>query len=154
MWIRIRIPNTDLDPGSSWIPTDPIQIQVRIHNTGFFTPISPAYSTIFLTFSPITSRSVLVTKMDELLQKYCANQFCTPFQCEETLYSWLLSMVSCWVWSDGYQLAESGDSLDRLVSVRAFETYCAWAEDLMLLLLCFWCDDSQLSHLGKAWKGC
>ena len=50
---------------------------------------------------------------------------CTPFQCEETLYSWLLSMVSCWVWSDGYQLAESGDSLDRLVSVRAFETYCA-----------------------------
>jgi hypothetical protein len=22
-------------------------------------------------------------------------------------------MVSCWVWSDGYELAESGDSLDR-----------------------------------------
>ena len=116
--IRIRIQeapeygsNTDLGPDPQhWFFSHPYPRPIR---------------RFFLTFSPITSRSVLVTKMDELLQKYCANQFCTPFQCEETLYSWLLSMVSCWVWSDGYQLAESGDSLDRLVSVRAFETYCA-----------------------------
>jgi len=35
-------------------------------------------------------------------------------QVEEWLFSWLLSMVACWTWSAGYQIAESGADLDRL----------------------------------------
>ena len=32
----------------------------------------------------------------------------------QVFYSWLLTIVSCWCWSAGYQLAESGASLDHL----------------------------------------
>eukprot|EP00092_Neocalanus_flemingeri_P037822 GFUD01041172.1.p1 GENE.GFUD01041172.1~~GFUD01041172.1.p1 ORF type:complete len:356 (-),score=125.25 GFUD01041172.1:322-1389(-) len=33
---------------------------------------------------------------------------------EQVFFSWMLSIVSCWCWSAGYQLAESGASLDHL----------------------------------------
>lgn len=33
---------------------------------------------------------------------------------EETLFSWLLSMVACWNWTAGYDIAESGESFDEL----------------------------------------
>jgi len=33
---------------------------------------------------------------------------------EEIFFSWLLSMVACWTWSAGYQVAESGDDLDKI----------------------------------------
>jgi len=33
---------------------------------------------------------------------------------EEVFFSWLLSMVACWTWSAGYQVAESGADLDLL----------------------------------------
>eukprot|EP00092_Neocalanus_flemingeri_P010647 GFUD01011469.1.p1 GENE.GFUD01011469.1~~GFUD01011469.1.p1 ORF type:complete len:353 (+),score=122.85 GFUD01011469.1:77-1135(+) len=33
---------------------------------------------------------------------------------EQVFFSWTLSIVSCWCWSAGYQLAESGASLDHL----------------------------------------
>jgi len=35
-------------------------------------------------------------------------------QLEQVFFSWLLTIVSCWSWSAGYQLAESGASLDHL----------------------------------------
>jgi len=37
----------------------------------------------------------------------------TFYKIEETMFTWLLSMVSCWSYSAGYQIAESGDSLDQ-----------------------------------------
>lgn len=33
---------------------------------------------------------------------------------EEVFFSWMLSMVACWTWSAGYQVAESGDDLDLI----------------------------------------
>lgn len=36
------------------------------------------------------------------------------YRIEEVLFSWLHSMVACWTWSAGYQVAESGASLDEL----------------------------------------
>jgi len=35
-------------------------------------------------------------------------------QLEQVFFSWLLTVVSCWCWSAGYDLAESGASLDHL----------------------------------------
>ena len=32
---------------------------------------------------------------------------------EDVLFGWLLSMVSCWNYTAGYDVIESGDSLDR-----------------------------------------
>ena len=29
------------------------------------------------------------------------------------MFTWMLSMVSCWIWSAGYTILESGDSLDQ-----------------------------------------
>ena len=37
---------------------------------------------------------------------------------EQVLFSWLLSIVSSWSWSAGYQLAESGASLDQMQHKR------------------------------------
>jgi len=36
------------------------------------------------------------------------------WQIEEILFSWLLTMVACWTWSAGYEVAESGADLDLL----------------------------------------
>jgi len=33
---------------------------------------------------------------------------------EEVMFSWMLSMVTCWSWSAGYHIMESGESLDLL----------------------------------------
>jgi len=35
-------------------------------------------------------------------------------QLEQVFFSWLLTVVSCWCWSAGYDLAESGANLDHL----------------------------------------
>lgn len=35
------------------------------------------------------------------------------YKIEETMFNWMLSMVSCWSYTAGYQIAESGDSLDE-----------------------------------------
>jgi len=40
------------------------------------------------------------------------------WQIEEVMFSWMLSMVSCWSWSAGYSIVESGESLDNLKSKR------------------------------------
>ena len=40
-------------------------------------------------------------------------------QIEEIFFSWLLTMVACWTWSAGYEVAESGADLD-LVSFASF----------------------------------
>jgi len=37
---------------------------------------------------------------------------------EQTLFSWLLAMVSCWSYTAGYDIAESGDSLDESMKSR------------------------------------
>jgi len=37
---------------------------------------------------------------------------------EEVLFNWLLSIVSCWVWSAGFSVVETGDSLDSLAGSR------------------------------------
>jgi lysophosphatidylglycerol acyltransferase 1 len=37
---------------------------------------------------------------------------------EETMFTWMLSMVSCWIWSAGYTILESGDSLDQSLKGR------------------------------------
>ena len=43
-------------------------------------------------------------------------QYCTvPLQ---VLFNWLLSIVSCWVWSAGFSVVETGDSLDSLAGSR------------------------------------
>lgn len=36
------------------------------------------------------------------------------WQIEEIFFSWLLTMVACWTWSAGYEVAESGADLDLL----------------------------------------
>ena len=33
------------------------------------------------------------------------------WELEEMLFSWMLSIVSCWSWSAGYNIVESGESL-------------------------------------------
>ena len=38
------------------------------------------------------------------------------WQIEEVLFSWMLSIVSCWSWSAGYTILESGESLDDVTS--------------------------------------
>jgi len=38
------------------------------------------------------------------------------YRFEETLFTWILSMVSCWCYSVGFQIAESGDSLDDFLN--------------------------------------
>ena len=40
------------------------------------------------------------------------------WQIEEVMFSWMLSMVSCWSWSAGYSVVESGESLDH-VTIRS-----------------------------------
>jgi len=40
------------------------------------------------------------------------------WQIEEVMFSWMLSIVSCWSWSAGYNIVESGESLDNLKSKR------------------------------------
>jgi len=40
------------------------------------------------------------------------------WQLEEVMFSWMLSIVSCWSWSAGYSIVESGESLDNLQSKR------------------------------------
>ena len=36
------------------------------------------------------------------------------WQLEEVMFSWMLSIVSCWSWSAGYNIVESGESLDNV----------------------------------------
>jgi len=49
------------------------------------------------------------------LYLFCPHLF---YRVEQNLFSWLLSMVSCWSYTAGYDIAESGDSLDESVKSR------------------------------------
>ena len=38
----------------------------------------------------------------------------TYWSIEEVMFSWMLSMVTCWSWSAGFNIVESGEDLDSL----------------------------------------
>ena len=40
------------------------------------------------------------------------------WQLEEVMFSWMLSIVSCWSWSAGYSIVESGESLDNVRNIN------------------------------------
>ena len=46
---------------------------------------------------------------------YCIVLLIPLIQIEEVFFSWLLSMVACWAWSAGYEVAESGADLDLVI---------------------------------------
>ena len=47
------------------------------------------------------------------------------WQVEEILFSWMASVVTCWLWSAGYSVVESGESLDKASLLMDFLFLCS-----------------------------
>ena len=62
---------------------------------------------------------------------YCIVLLIPLIQIEEVFFSWLLSMVACWAWSAGYEVAESGADLDLVIFSPIF-CFLFWSSHLNL----------------------
>ena len=96
MWLALLSPLALVQPELFW--------QVCCSTT---TDMWKIYALIMSNLSPITIITVPAV--------YHIVPFKTVIQIEEVFFSWLLSMVACWAWSAGYEVAESGADLDLVI---------------------------------------
>jgi lysophosphatidylglycerol acyltransferase 1 len=71
----------------------------------------------WVTFNNLYCIPIYVLAISLLTPVYLASPH-TFYKIEETCFTWMLSMVSCWSYTAGYQIAESGDSLDACLKER------------------------------------
>lgn len=74
------------------------------------------YRTVWVLLCNIVCIPSYVAWMTLFLPVYLSSPL-IYWQLEEVMFSWMLSIVSCWTWSAGYNILESGESLDHVNTV-------------------------------------